>query len=136
MDKLQRFIPGALILAGIANIGGVLIFSKGFQDPVLSSHYPSVFSTFGLLAICLWGLAYISVAKSYKSVPNLMLVFFVEKLCYVATAVIWWSQYGSSIELIFSESIMAGIFYIIYGLNDLLFAAVFLTAYFVAKKSA
>ena len=107
------------IAAGIANIGGVLIFSKFFTNPVIQETDPVVMSNFGLLMIIVWGLAYISVAKSYEKVKWLVCVFAIEKLIYALIWTNWLTQ--NQLSTVYAKDTMAGIFYAIYGINDWIF---------------
>lgn len=61
---------------------GVLIFSRFFTNETIPEFDPKVMSSFGLLMIVIWGLAYLAVAKSYKKVKWLVTVFVIEKLTY------------------------------------------------------
>ncbi len=63
----------------------------------------------------LWGFAYCSVAKSYQSVPYLLLVFFVEKMIYTITWARWLIENGSTLPALFSESALTATFFSIYG---------------------
>ncbi len=111
--------------AGIFNLAGVLIFSLCFTNPHLNDYYPLVFSNFGLIAIMLWGLAYISVAGSYMHVRELMFVFAVEKLVYVISWVGFLMTSGHLLPEIFEKSIMSGLFLSAYGLGDFIFGCFF-----------
>jgi len=113
-------------LAGAYNILGVLGFSKLFTNSLLSSLDPAVFSWLGLVAVMLWGLAYCSVARSYQSVPNLLLVFVVEKMIYTTTWLLWLIRNGSTLPALFSESPLTATYYSIYGAGDFLFGLFFL----------
>jgi hypothetical protein len=84
-EILDLLVVKGFWLAGAYNIFGVLIFSNFFRNSLLSSLDPAVFSSVGLIAIILWGLAYCSVARSYQSSPYLVLVFFIEKMLYTTT---------------------------------------------------
>ncbi|MGH9197229.1 MAG: hypothetical protein ACRD1T_16010 [Acidimicrobiia bacterium] len=113
-------------LAGAYNIVGVLVFSKLFTNTLLSSLDPAVFSWLGLVAVILWGFAYCSVASSYQAVPYLLLVFFVEKMIYTATWLLWLARNGSTLPALFSESPLTATYYSIYGAGDFLFGLFFL----------
>jgi hypothetical protein len=118
-------ITAGFLAAGGMNIGGVLIFSLGLTNSYLSELYPAVFSTFGLICIALWGAAYIAVSKSYAAVPALVAVFAVEKAIYTASWFLWLAQHGGELPAIFARSPVTGVFYVIYGPNDLLFGVFF-----------
>ena len=113
-------------LAGAYNVAGILIFSKFFTNSLLSSLDPAVFSWLGLISITLWGLAYCSVAKSYQSVPYLVLVFSVEKMLYTMTWLKWLSKNWSTLPSLFSESPLTATAYSIYGAGDFAFGVFFL----------
>ena len=113
-------------LAGVYNVAGILIFSKFFTNSLLSSLDPAAFSWLGLISISLWGLAYCSVAKSYQSVPYLVLVFFVEKMLYTVTWLKWLSKNWSTLPSLFSESPLTATAYSIYGAGDFVFGVFFL----------
>ena len=111
------------IAAGLMNIIAILIFSKIFTNDVIPETDPVVMSHFGMLLIMVWGLAYISVSKSYKSVKWLVLVFAIEKLIYGIAWILWLSK--NSISEVYGQDIFAGVFFSIYGFNDLLFCLFF-----------
>ena len=85
-SKTDSRITLGFIIGGLVNLGTTLTF-------VIPNHlgklYPMVFSLFGIIAIILWGLAYISVSKSYAKVRMLLLVFAVEKAVYVGAWIYW-----------------------------------------------
>lgn len=113
-------------LAGAYNIFGVLLFSKLFTNRLLALHDPMVCSWLGLVSIILWGGAYISVARSYPSVPCLLLVFVVEKMVYTWTWLSWLIKNGSTLPSLFSESPLTAIFFATYGSGDFVFGLFFL----------
>lgn len=116
-------ISKIFLFAGLSNILGVLIFSKFFTNEVMMEAQPMVMGHFGLIAIILWGLAYISVRKNYTSVPWLLAVFVIEKLVYVLVWLYW--LFSNSLSGLYEQDIFAGLFFSIYGLNDLLFGLFF-----------
>lgn len=113
------------IAAGLANILGVLIFSLGFTNTLLTSLSPVVFSTFGLFSIILWGLAYLAVARTYPHVPYLVVVFVIEKMVYVITWVQWLAQSGQTLPALFAQSPITAGFFALYGVIDLAFGLFF-----------
>lgn len=121
-------IKFGLIAAGLANILGVLIFSRFFTNEWISKADPIVMSSFGLIMIIVWGLAYISASKGFEQVKWLLAVFAIEKLIY---GLIWinWIFYND-IRILYKKDLMAGMFYSIYGLIDLVFMAFFVIAAF------
>ncbi|WGE89277.1 hypothetical protein NYR89_09935 [Actinobacillus arthritidis] len=80
----QRSATRGFILAGIYNLVGILGFTQFFTNPTLMENDPVVFSWLGQIAIILWGLAYLSVSRSFWKVPYLVIVFFIEKMLYAA----------------------------------------------------
>lgn len=112
-------------LAGLINIVGVLVFSVALTNNRLIELSPVVCSRFGLIAIMLWGLAYLAVATSYNSVPYLVGVFAVEKLVYVVTWVVWIQQHSQELSPLFAESPHTAVFYSIYGPIDFSFGVFF-----------
>ena len=62
----DKMIYKGFLIAGLSNILGVIICSKAFTNDVMLTTQPDVMGYFGLISIILWGLAYISVCKSYN----------------------------------------------------------------------
>ncbi|MGR4017266.1 hypothetical protein [Vibrio harveyi] len=120
------------IVAAMMNIGGVLIFSRGFNNPVISEFDPMVMSNFGLLMIVIWGLAYLGAASITSGVKWLAGAFTIEKLVYVF---VWlqWIQ-GNSLGAVYEQDLFAGIFYSIYGLNDFVFMLFFAWVFLTKRK--
>ena len=123
-DKITK----GFILSGLSNIVAVLILSRFFTNEFIPKYDQVVMSNFGLLMIVVWGFAYISVAKKYATVKWLVAVFAIEKLIYGIIWIQW--QFKNSLAPIFEDDLMAGIFYSIYGMNDILFF-IFFTYVFV-----
>ena len=119
----DKIIQRGFILAGLSNILGVIICSKAFTNDVMLATQPDVMGYFGLISIILWGLAYIAVCKSYNQVRWLVGVFVLEKLAYVTA----WLTFVTSRSLssVYELDMLAGIFYTIYGANDLIFMLFF-----------
>lgn len=116
-------IRKGFIIAGLSNILGVIICSKAFTNDVMLATQPDVMGYFGLISIILWGLAYISVCKSYNQVRWLVGVFVIEKLVYV---IAWLAFITShSLSAIYELDVLAGVFYTIYGANDFIFMLFF-----------
>lgn len=103
----------------------MLTVSKIFTNSLLNSTDPAVFSWLGQVAIVLWGLAYWAVAKTYRHTPYLLAVFFVEKMVYALTWLLWLLQKGHSLTSIASESLMTAIFFGVYGAGDFAFGLFF-----------
>ncbi len=121
----DRAITRGFVLAGAVNVFGMLVISKLFTNSLLNATDPAVFSWLGQVAIVLWGLAYWAVAKRYRHVPYLVLVFFIEKMVYAFTWLLWILQNGHSLAGIASESRMTAIFFGMYGAGDFGFGLFF-----------
>ena len=95
---------------------------------------PDVMGYFGLISITLWGLAYVSVCKSYNQVRLLVGVFVIEKLVYV---IAWLTLISSrSLSSIYEMDVLAGVFYTIYGANDFIFMLFFGFVFLKTQSSA
>jgi hypothetical protein len=81
MNTKEDTISKGFIIAGLMNMS-VLVFSKFFTNSVIPQSDPDVMSNFGLLMMLIWGLAYISVAKTYHNNKWLVVVFTIEKVIY------------------------------------------------------
>ena len=112
-------------LAGAANILGILTFSLAWTNNELSRLSPRVFSAFGILAVILWGLAYLSVARTYHHVPKLVAVFALEKLVYVITWAWWIFHHGADLPALYQTAPFTALFYTLYGPQDLAFGLFF-----------
>lgn len=128
-----RLAKRGLMAAGFMNIFGVLVFSRLFTNQALNDADPVVMSNFGLLMIVVWGLAYLAAAASGAHLKWLAGVFALEKLVYVVAWVLWQSH--NSLAQLYAADAFAGIFYAIYGLNDLAFM-VFFGWMFLARATA
>ncbi|SHN01668.1 hypothetical protein [Polaribacter sp. KT 15] len=126
---MNNFIKKGFILAGCTNIVAVLILSRLFTNETINKYDTTVMSNFGLLMIIVWGFAYLSVSKNYYKVKWLIAVFAIEKLIYSIIWIQW--RLSNNVTPIFEEDKMAGIFYAIYGINDILFFVFF--SYVFAK---
>lgn len=131
---MKQYLTFGFLLAGFANILGVLGFSLGFQNELLNSYYPQVFSNFGLGMIIVWGMAYIAVSTEHPRASRLIFVFFLEKMVYVGTAVYFWFVMKPDFMLMWEESMVTALFLVIYGINDLLFGLMFLYAWLQYRK--
>lgn len=118
MKLKPKTITKGFIIAGLMNMS-VLVFSRFFTNKVINETDPDVMSNFGLIMIVVWGLAYISISKKYNKLKWLVGVFAFEKLIYGLV----WTRWilTNDIMTVFKKDIMAGMFYAIYGVNDLLF---------------
>ncbi len=120
---MNNFIKKGFIIAGCTNVFAILILSRLFTNQTINKYDTAVMSNFGLLMIIVWGLAYLSVSKNYYKVKWLIAVFAIEKLIYGIIWIQW--RLSNNVTVIFEEDKMAGIFYAIYGINDLLFFVFF-----------
>jgi len=128
----EKNISLGFVLAGLMNIIAILVFSKFFTNDIIPETDPNVMSNFGLLMIIVWGMAYISVSNSYKNVKWLVLVFAIEKLVYGIVWGIWISK--NNVSQVFDKDVMAGLFYSVYGLNDLIFFVFFAYVFYKLIK--
>ena len=128
-----NILRNGLVAAGLMNIGGVVVFSRAFTNRPITDADPVVMSNFGLLMIAVWGLAYWGAATVHSNTKWLVGAFALEKSVYV---VVWsnWITKNSLPEL-YSKDVFAGIYYSIYGLNDLAFMLFFMWAFFVQRQS-
>lgn len=131
MTLQNKTFSKGFIIAGLMN-ASVLIFSRFFTNPTIAEFDPTVMSNFGLVMILVWGLAYMSIAKSYHTVKWLVGVFAVEKLIYGCVWINW--MLTNSISDVFDKDMMAGIFYAIYGINDWVFFIFFLFVFLRLSK--
>jgi hypothetical protein len=112
-------------VAGLVNLLGVLLVSRGFSNSYLSELYPEVFNPFGLLVIMLWGAAYLAASRNYEAVPQLVAVFALEKVLYVASWVVWLVRYGPDLPAVWEKDPSTAAFLATYGPTDLAFAGFF-----------
>jgi hypothetical protein len=125
------WISRGFMLSGMMNISGVLLASLAFTSTAtLTKWDPGAFSILGLVCIMLWGMAYIAAANHVATAPKIALVFFIEKLAYIANYVIWFRASGDQLGEIYKEAWFSGLFFTIYGLNDLIFGLFFAVAFF------
>lgn len=124
----KTFLRNGLLAAAAMNIGGVLLFSKFFNNEAVNEADPVVMSNFGLIMIVVWGLAYAGAAAIRSNISWLLLAFAVEKLVYGIVWIKWLSE--NSLSALYGKDLLAGSFYSIYGANDLAFMLFFLWAAF------
>jgi hypothetical protein len=123
----QKLVRNGFILAALMNFS-VLVWSRGFTNVAINQADPAVMSNFGLLMIIIWGMAYIGAASTVANLKWLAGAFALEKLVY---AVIWINWHlENSVQALYSTDTFAGIFYSIYGLNDLIFMLFFTAVFF------
>jgi hypothetical protein len=126
------FLRNGFIAAGLMNVVGVLVFSRGFTNVAINEADPVVMSNFGLLMIVVWGLAYWGAATIDARIPWLAGAFAIEKLVYVAAWVMWLSQ--NSLADLYAKDMMAGMFFSIYGLNDFVFMLFFAWVFYTQRR--
>ena len=124
----KNFLRNGFIAAGLMNIGGVLLFSRGFTNQAINNADPVVMSNFGLVMIAVWGLAYLGAAAIGSNIKWLAGAFAVEKLVYVVVWVMWLSN--NSLAQLYAKDMFAGAFFSIYGLNDVAFMLFFAWVFF------
>jgi hypothetical protein len=125
-------VRNGFIIAGFMNVAGVLIFSRLFTNAAINEADPVVMSNFGLVMIVLWGLAYLGAASIGASVKWLAAAFAIEKLVYVVIWAMW--HWRNTVAALFTTDPFAGIFYSIYGLNDLLFMFFFAWVFYSQSR--
>ncbi len=123
-----------LFAAGAMNVGGVLFFSRAFTNVALNEADPVVMSNFGLLMIAIWGLAYWGAAAMASPGKWLIGAFAIEKLAYVVVWFNWISD--NSLGELYSKDFFAGVFYSIYGPNDLVFMLFFVWIFLRQRRDA
>ena len=116
-------IRNGFIAAAAMNIGGVMLFSRAFTNEAIHQADPVGMSNFGLLMIVVWGLAYLGAAFIKGNLRWLAAAFAIEKLVYVVAWGLWIS--GNDLGALYEQDLFAGVFYSIYGLNDLAFMLFF-----------
>lgn len=88
-------------------------------------------SNFGLLMIAVWGLAYVGAATASTGIKWLAGAFAIEKVVYVGAWLLWHSN--NNLMALYSKDVFAGVFFSIYGLNDLVFMLFFAWVFFSAS---
>jgi hypothetical protein len=127
-----NFLRNGLIAASAMNIGGVILFSKGFTNKAISEADPVVMSNFGLIMIAVWGLAYGGASVIRSNISWLLAVFAIEKLVYGIVWVRWLS--ANSLSALYEQDLLAGVYYSIYGLNDYIFMLFFFWAFLSQRR--
>ncbi|MDP3250886.1 MAG: hypothetical protein Q8M77_03130 [Hydrogenophaga sp.] len=127
----KNLVRNGFIAAGVMNIGGVLLFSRAFTNNAITEADPIVMSNFGLLMIAVWGLAYVGAAMASTGIKWLAGAFAIEKVVYVGAWLLWHSN--NNLMALYSKDVFAGIFFSIYGLNDLGFMLFFAWVFFSAS---
>ncbi len=124
-ERSDKIIRLGFLAAGLTNIIGILIVSRGFSAETLPLADPAVFGHFGLLMIMLWGLAYIGTVPMANRAVLLPATFALEKLAYTLNWVFWMDGQGGSLPGIRELDPLGALFLQGYGLNDGLFALFF-----------
>lgn len=124
----KNLVRNGFIAAGVMNVGGVLLFSRAFTNDAITEADPIVMSNFGLLMIAVWGLAYMGAATASTGIKWLAGAFAIEKVVYVGAWLLWHSN--NNLMDLYSKDVFAGIFFSIYGLNDLVFMLFFVWVFF------
>ncbi|MEY2917099.1 MAG: hypothetical protein RIS73_813 [Bacteroidota bacterium] len=122
----QPFITKCFYAAALYNILGSVVFSKFLTNDYMTSLDPNVFSDMGWIAIFLFGLVFLSIAKSYHHVPYLLLALFVEKMIYTGMWILWLLKNNSSLPEIYHNDLLTGIGFTLYGSGDLVSGLFFL----------
>ncbi len=123
----QKLVRNGFILAALMNFS-VLVWSRGFTNVAINQADPVVMSNFGLLMIIIWGVAYLGAASTNANLKWLAGAFALEKLVYALIWINWHLE--NSVQALYSTDTFAGIFYSIYGLNDLIFMLFFTAVFF------
>lgn len=129
------WIKYGFLAAGLANVLGIPVFSKLFTNTYLMKVDHDTFSWVSLIAIMLWGLAYLSVSGQVARVPGIAAVFAIEKFFYTAVWAIWIWKHHAALPDIYSKDVLTGFFYSVYGINDFLFGVVFLCSFIHLRKA-
>lgn len=114
----DTLIKNGFIFAGLANIVGILIITRGMTTDTLSDADPTLFSSFGILMIILWGLAYIGTSRFATTSVLLPATFAIEKLAYTLAWVFWTADHGDTVAAISEHDFLGGLFLGGYGIND------------------
>lgn len=130
----RNIVRIGLVAAGVMNIGGVLVFSRAFNNVAINNADPVVMSNFGLLMIVVWGFAYLGAATINSGIKWLAGAFALEKLAYVVVWIKWLSE--NSLGNLYNEDALAGAFFSIYGLNDFVFMLFFVWVFLASSRKA
>lgn len=121
----RDWITWGYLAAAAMNIGGALLFSRGFTNTALNAADPVVMSNFGLLMIVVWGLLYAAAGLGDGRLRWISGALAVEKLVYVVVWLRWQMAASPSLAEVYAQDLFAGVFYTIYGVNDLVFMVFF-----------
>jgi hypothetical protein len=117
----DTIIKNGFIVAGLANIIGILAITRGMTSDTLADADPVLFSSFGVLMIILWGLAYIGTSRVATTAVLLPATFALEKLAYTLAWIFWTIDHGETVPAIMDRDFLGGVFLGGYGINDGLF---------------
>lgn len=132
----QDWVTLGYIAAAAMNIGGVLLFSRGFTNAAINAADPVVMSNFGLLMIVVWGLLYLAAGMGDGRLKWISGALAIEKLIYVMVWLKWHLAASPSLAEVFAEDRSAGVFYTIYGINDIVFMLFFTLVFLRGGRKA
>ncbi len=112
------WIRGAFYAAAAMNFS-IIAFSRAFSNPLMGQVDP-LFAPEGCLLVCIWGLCYAAVADHHHRVPNLALVFCIEKFFYVVAWLGTMVELGGDYSSLYAQDPLTGIFFTVYGAGDAL----------------
>lgn len=111
------------------------MLSRLFTNDAINQADPVVMSNFGLMMIIVWGLVFLAASRLDDPAARwLMASFAVEKLVYVTVWLRWLSDHH--LGSLYAQDFFAGVFYTIYGVNDLMFLLFFIWASVALGRSA
>lgn len=132
---MPRFIQTVYFSAAFVNTFGLLLLSKGLTNHTLIDTDPTLFSSFGLGMIIMWGVCYFACAHAAENWSRISLAFALEKsiyfvawLCFIQSPIDW--------DLLYQQDLFAGIFYSLYGVVDGLFMCLFITCAYRADQNS
>jgi len=132
-DINKNLVKNGYIAPGLMTIGGVLLLSRAFTNTAINNADRVVMSSFGLLMIAVWGLAYLGAAAISSNIKSLAGAFALEKLVYVVVWLMWLSN--NSHAQLYAKDVFAGAFYGIYGLNDFVFMVFFARVFLMPQSN-
>jgi uncharacterized membrane protein len=118
-SPLAPWIRNGFVGAALFNFGIVAV-SRGFSTNLRV--VDPLFSPAGCQLIALWGLAYLSVARSVHLAPHIAAVFALEKLFYGVAWIQGWTRYGDKLG---EQPFDVAMFFRTYGAADFAFALFF-----------
>ena len=118
MDRVALgFVVAALYNACI------LVFSRGLSGNL--GAVDPLFGAGGCIGVLLWGAAYFALARRYDVAPAVAAVFCVEKAFYGVHWLRWMSAHGGELSSLVETDPLAGAFFSMYGVGDLVFMVFF-----------